>query len=480
MRHSQRFVMAFVLAALLAVTGVAGTASAPSCSARATGQAGAYVVSEERISDRIVDLTVQSPALGRTAIVRLITPRGWDQRRHGQRWPVLYLLHGCCDTPDSWTRETDVEEIAALRNVLVVTPEGGEVGWYSNWWNHGAGGPPAWETFHLTEVRRLLERGYGAGKRRVIAGLSMGGAGAMTYAARHRRMFRAAASYSGVVHPLADPYGLLGAFRDFGAEDPYAIWGDPLAQIDIWTDHDPVYLAPSLRGKQLFLAVGNGEAGPFDPPGTFDGDEAFLQGQSIALFARLRQLRIPVTTDFYGPGTHTLAVLGARAASLAPAPAGRARACVVELEGEAAGRRQGWLTHAALQPERRARRRGDMLRRLRRPGFPEWVPRRGDELRLHRQLPLPGRLPARRHRGRPGLAGRVRVIGSPRVPGPPPGTRTIPPSRRRPGPRPFTPDRRSARAAPTETHPAVAVGHALIERLQRRASASRALACSSS
>jgi diacylglycerol O-acyltransferase/trehalose O-mycolyltransferase len=309
MRHPQSLFVAVVAAALLAVTGLAGAASAASQSrhgsARATGQDGAYVVSEKRISDRIVDLTVQSPALGRTAIVRLITPDGWDQRRHGQRWPVLYLLHGCCDTPDSWTRETDVEEIPALRNMLVVTPEGGPVGWYSDWWNHGAGGPPAWETFHLTEVRRLLERGYGAGKRRVIAGLSMGGAGAMTYAARHRGMFRAAASYSGVVHPLADPYGLIDAFSFFGAEDPYAIWGDPLAQIEIWTDHDPVYLAPSLRGTDLFLAVGNGQAGPFDPPDTFDGNEAFLQGQSIALFARLKQLRIPVTTDFYGPGTHT-------------------------------------------------------------------------------------------------------------------------------------------------------------------------------
>jgi S-formylglutathione hydrolase FrmB len=30
-----------------------------------------------------------------------------------------------------------------------------------------------------------------------------------------------------------------------------------------------------------------------------------LLGQSIALLARLRELRIPVTTDFYGPGTHT-------------------------------------------------------------------------------------------------------------------------------------------------------------------------------
>jgi S-formylglutathione hydrolase FrmB len=309
MRHRQSWVAAVVLAAVLVVTGVLGPAAAASHSrhgsARPTAHDGAYVVSEKRIGDRIVDLTVQSPALGRTAIVRLITPKGWDQRRHGQRWPVLYLLHGCCDTPDSWTRETDVEEIPALRNVLVVTPEGGAVGWYSNWWNHGAGGAPAWETFHLTEVRRLLEREYGAGKRRVIAGLSMGGAGAMTYAARHRGMFRAAASYSGVVHPLADPYGQLGAFGFFGAEDPYAIWGDPLAQLEIWTDHDPVYLAPSLRGTRLFLAVGNGEAGPFDPPDSFDGNEAFLQAMNIALLGRLKQLRIPVTTDFYGPGTHT-------------------------------------------------------------------------------------------------------------------------------------------------------------------------------
>jgi diacylglycerol O-acyltransferase / trehalose O-mycolyltransferase len=57
---------------------------------------------------------------------------------------VFYLLHGCCDTYDSWTRETDVEQLRRLRNVLVVMPEAGPFGWYSNWWNHGAGGPPAW------------------------------------------------------------------------------------------------------------------------------------------------------------------------------------------------------------------------------------------------------------------------------------------------------------------------------------------------
>ena len=304
MRHLRSPVLVVVVAAVWAVIGFGASASA--AVDRGEGQGGAYVVSEKPIADRILDLTVQSPALGRTAIVRLITPVGWDHRRRGQQWPVLYLLHGCCDTPDSWTRETDVEDIPALRNVLVVTPEAGAFGWYSDWWNNGAGGPPAWETFHLSEVRGLLERRYGAGERRVIAGLSMGGAGAMTYAARHRGMFRAAASFSGVVHPLADPYGLLDAFAFFGSADPYAIWGDPVAQLDIWTAHDAVYLAPSLRGIGLFLSAGNGLPGPFDPPEQeVDFQERFLLGQSLALTGRLRELRIPVTTDFYGPGTHT-------------------------------------------------------------------------------------------------------------------------------------------------------------------------------
>jgi S-formylglutathione hydrolase FrmB len=119
---------------------------------------GASVVAEEQVGPHLVDLTVQSPALGRTAKVRLLTPNGWERRHRGDRWPVFYLLHGCCDTYDSWTRETDVEELRQLREVLVVLPEAGPVGWYSDWCNHGAGGPPAWETFHLRELRRLLER----------------------------------------------------------------------------------------------------------------------------------------------------------------------------------------------------------------------------------------------------------------------------------------------------------------------------------
>jgi S-formylglutathione hydrolase FrmB len=55
----------------------------------------------------------------------------------------------------------------------------------------------------------------------------------------------------------------------------------------------------------VFLSVGDGTAGPFDPPGTIDELEAKLSLQNQALAARLEQVRVPLRTDFYGPGTHT-------------------------------------------------------------------------------------------------------------------------------------------------------------------------------
>jgi diacylglycerol O-acyltransferase / trehalose O-mycolyltransferase len=259
----------------------------------------ATVVAERRIAPRIVDLTIRSPALGRTAMVRLLTPTGWASRASGRHWPVLYLLHGCCDTYDSWTRETHIDRLRRLRRVLVVMPEAGDVGFYSNWRDG-----PAWETFHLVELRRVLERRYGAGTPRAVAGLSMGGLGAMSYAARHRGMFAAAASFSGLLHPLADRRLMLGLFSE-QTSDPLAIWGDPKAQRSTWAAHDPTLLAGRLRGTRLFVSSGNGEPGPFDRAGRpRDGVEATVGRESRAFAARVRRLGIPATTDFYGRGTH--------------------------------------------------------------------------------------------------------------------------------------------------------------------------------
>ena len=72
----------------------------------------------------------------------------------------------------------------------------------------------------------------------------------------------------------------------------------------IWEAHDPYHLVKRLRHTPVFLSVGDGTAGPFDPPGVFDELEAELSLQNHAVAARFEKVGVPLRTDFYGPGTH--------------------------------------------------------------------------------------------------------------------------------------------------------------------------------
>ncbi|WP_437819639.1 alpha/beta hydrolase [Sorangium sp. So ce1078] len=278
------------------------------CGTETEAKTGDLRVHEERVGPRLVDLTIESSALGATTDVRLLTPDGWEERQESDRWPVLYLLHGAGDTYESWTRDSDVEELPELRDVLVVMPDGGPAGFYSDWWNYGRGGPPAWETFHLDELRSLLESAYGAGTSRSIAGLSMGGFGAISYAARRPGMFRAAASYSGDVHLLHPSFveawqGALEGAQEVGI-DLAAVWGDPVAQRDVWEAHDPYHLVEKLKGTAIFLACGDGAPGPLDPPdATEDAVEVMVNEMNRSLADHLEKVGIPRITHFYA-GTH--------------------------------------------------------------------------------------------------------------------------------------------------------------------------------
>jgi diacylglycerol O-acyltransferase/trehalose O-mycolyltransferase len=82
---------------------------------------------------------------------------------------VLYLLHGCCDSYVSWNRSTDIAQLSKDSDVIVAMPDGGSVGFYSDW---RAG--PRWETFHTTELPPpagpALPSRYGRGRRRTLNG----------------------------------------------------------------------------------------------------------------------------------------------------------------------------------------------------------------------------------------------------------------------------------------------------------------------
>jgi diacylglycerol O-acyltransferase / trehalose O-mycolyltransferase len=108
-------------------------------------------------------------------------------------------------------------------------------------------------------------------------------------------MFKAAASYSGVVDTLGSDF----------QTDP-GTWGLKRDDAEIWAQHNPLSGAEALEGTDLYISYGNGKSGPLDPPGaSFDGGESWLTPQNDRLVARLEELGIPATVDAYGPGTHS-------------------------------------------------------------------------------------------------------------------------------------------------------------------------------
>ncbi|WP_406280355.1 alpha/beta hydrolase [Embleya sp. NBC_00896] len=296
-------------AALLPGQAFAASTAPPFVPAPEERRPRARVVAEERIDERLLDLTIDSPALGRTAKVRLMLPPRWD-RSTRRTWPVLYLLHGAFGDHTTWTKHQQIRQLADKKGVLVVMPEGGATGYYSNWWNHGAWGAPAWETFHTHELKDIIESDYRAGHVRAAAGLSMGGQGAFTYAARNPGMFRAAASFSGVLHTamvngdLSGP-GVISMFIGYSGADPTAIWGDPVEQRHLWAAFNPYDLAWRLRGVRLYASWGTGAPGPLDPVGAETDNTERLCGRMSELFAdRARRLHLDLTA-VSGPGTHT-------------------------------------------------------------------------------------------------------------------------------------------------------------------------------
>jgi S-formylglutathione hydrolase FrmB len=270
----------------------------------------ARVVSERRLDARTLDLLVSSPSVGLLTPVRLLLPKGWS-RGAKRTWPVLYLLHGGADDYTSWTRMTDVATYTANLDAIVVMPEAGRAGNYSDWHNGGRGGSPAWATFHTYEVRRLLEIGYRAGTRRAVAGLSMGAYGAIKYAARYPGMFRFAGAYSGILATrLPGIPALIMNAQASEKQDPLALWGHPRRDAKVWAANDPMVLAPNLKGVSIYLSSGTTSfQGPLDPPGSpwhpAHLGEPLSAYTGKALSARLKKLGIEHTLHLYGNGTHT-------------------------------------------------------------------------------------------------------------------------------------------------------------------------------
>lgn len=154
---------------------------------------------------RVLDETLESKALGRSLKYRVMLPAGYGTSAH--RYPVLYLLHGLAGHYTDWEQQSRLSTYLAGYDLVVVMPEG-ENAWYTD-----SATVPAdkFETAIGVDLVADVERKFqvlGTRFGRAIAGLSMGGYGALKYGLKYPGRFVMVGSLSGALLADDSPEGI--------------------------------------------------------------------------------------------------------------------------------------------------------------------------------------------------------------------------------------------------------------------------------
>ena len=194
---------------LVAPSGAVPSASAAQGDDRA-GTADAIRVLQQKREGRLRSFTVSTPSLEMSSTtplkVHVVLPRGY---RHHQkrRYPVLYAFPGTSNKASVWLTNIHTLRMTRKLKLIVViadgTYDGDGGGFYTDWVDRTTSrGVANWETFHTRELVSWVDQRFRTVRSRsgrAVVGISQGGFGSMSYAARHPGVYGAAASFSGAV-----------------------------------------------------------------------------------------------------------------------------------------------------------------------------------------------------------------------------------------------------------------------------------------
>ena len=228
----------------------------------------------------LLQVDFYSDALGRGAQLCALLP---ESPAPAGGFPTLYLLHGLSDDYTVWTRRTSIERYVEDKGLAVIMPDTRRC-WYAN--TH------AGERYfdHVSDEvvrfsRRMLPGLSHRKEDTYVAGLSMGGYGALRCALARPDVFSKAASLSGAVDAAALPHMK-------NALDRAAYWEDifgPAEEI-AGSENDLFHTAELLKEKRPKLWM-------------WCGTEDFLYESNLRLRDHLRALDYDLTYS-EGPGDH--------------------------------------------------------------------------------------------------------------------------------------------------------------------------------
>ena len=214
-------------------------------------------VAQHEDGGRMQYYKLATSSIGWLPRVNVLLPDGYDTSR---RYPVLFLLHGGGENYSTFDTKYDIRNHTAGRDLIVVMPDGGAAGWYSDPESSNVG-PRNWETFHVDELIPWVDATFSTIAQpagRAVSGFSMGGFGALKYAAKYPELFASVSSHSGPAD-LRIQDGAVVHWANFtaGATDLKGgtIYGIPWDQARVSADN-PVEHVESYRGKRVFLVSG--------------------------------------------------------------------------------------------------------------------------------------------------------------------------------------------------------------------------------
>ena len=231
-------------------------------------------------------LSLESELMGSAVRYSVYLPP--DYERSERRYPIVYLLHGFDGDETAWIQRGEIDRLlddaiarGTVPPMIVVMPDGNQ-----SWYVDAADGSSPWESMFLQELMPQVEDAYRVRRERRyrgIAGLSMGGFGALTLSMRYPDLFSGAVALSaGVITESL----LLGAERyDEVFALPFGRAGaagqDRLT--DHWRAREPSEIVVSTAPEQLRSVRYWIDC----------GDDDFLTTQNGELHARMLEHEIP-------------------------------------------------------------------------------------------------------------------------------------------------------------------------------------------
>jgi putative tributyrin esterase len=199
-------------------------------------------------------LQIPSTAMNKTYKAAVVLPNSYAKGK--AVYPVLYLLHGAYGHFSDWLSstpdKTTVKNLADQYNIIIVMPEGETFSFYlDSPVNKGS----QFETYITQEVIQKIDKTYRTindKKGRVIAGLSMGGHGALYLSARHPELFCAAGSMSGAV----DMETMLSREpNDHVIKLMQSVFGDQSNKPDLYAQNAVLGMVDKIKANKLALII---------------------------------------------------------------------------------------------------------------------------------------------------------------------------------------------------------------------------------